>query len=208
MRLICTSQHRDFFNAHQYIEFVDVLHTGEIEQLHARIQELLPNRGYKAGFDLWRERKYMKKATLRTLGCIASQLCNIASLRIAFDTLVTHTHPLPFHNTSSIADTSSIKPLAGGAFILLENIEYDQTPYIGAFPLPTARGNLLFVTPSLSIPWPALFSLPQLHLLFIAFASEKSFYRQEPNDPYAAHYKKLGYVYNDKLTHATHPLIT
>jgi|SRR5579862_8653209 len=223
MRFVFTLEQRDFFRKNHFIEFEGMLSSKQAALIDKEAQELLSGRLrtpfsqwdtlpplalYKAGFDLWREALAIRKATQKLpIVHIASELFDTAPLRIAFDQfcLTSSPHP-PFQKSFSLTEISSIKPLAGGILFLLEDLS-DDVLQKTAFPLPKKAGNALFLSADFPIPWPMLFAIPGLHVLFVAFAPEKSFYRQEPNDPHSPLFKKQGYVFNDQLKEELHPLL-
>jgi hypothetical protein len=223
MRFIFTPDQRDFFRKNNFIEFQGLLTSDQAALIDKQAEDILSRRLktpsstwedtssstlYKAGYDLWREAEAIKKATQKlSIAHIASELFETSPLRIAFDQLciVNSTTP-PFQRSLSLTETSSIKPLAGGVLFLLRDLPESIQKSV-EFPLPTIAGNALFLTPTFPIPWPALFSIPGLRFLLVAFAPQKSYYRPEPNDPHSPAFKKLGYVYNEQLTEELHPVL-
>lgn len=220
MRFIITPDQRDFFRKNHFIEFDDLLSGKTIATVCKESDEILlkrvncaPSKSnrlsslYKAGYDLWRDSPAIKIATQKlSIAHIASELFQTYPLRIAFDQFLTPKMPL-FQSSFSLMDISSIQPLAGGVFFLLENLDDDPVQKMGGFPLPKNAGNALFFSPTLAIPWPAFARLSHLKLLLVAFAPKKSFYCPEANDPHSPSFKKLGYVYNDLLKETLHPII-
>jgi hypothetical protein len=223
MRFALTPEQRDFFRKNQFIEFEGLLSKPQAASIDKQAEEILARRLkipsskwdttptlslYKAGFDLWREAEAIKKATQKlSIVHIASELFDTSPLRLAFDQLfiVASSSP-PFGKSLSLTEISSVKPLAGGVLFLLEDLEESVHKSL-PFPIPKTAGNALFFAPGLPLPWPALFSVPRLRFLLIAFAPEKSYYRQEQNDPHSPVFKKWGYAYNEQLKEELHPLV-
>ncbi len=225
MRFSLNLQHRDFFNLHHVIEFEKLLTPEqakhikqEAEKIVARRLHLTPAKLtttssatlFKNGYDIWRESDEIKKATqkLSTVE-IAAELFHTQPLRMGSDQLIiTNTSALsPFPEPTTLQDISSIKPLAGGFLLQLENLPDDPIYSIPSFPLPRQAGHGLFIASTHPIPWPTLFSLPHLCCLLMTFAPQKSYYKQEMKDPHSVALKKLGYVFNEPLREPLHPIV-
>jgi hypothetical protein len=222
MRFVLTPDQKEFFRKHHYIEFEGMLSSAQAALIEHQAQELVAQRLesrsskaiaitpltlYKAGFDVWRERPDIKKATqkLSTVH-IASELFDTIPLRIAFDQYCfSPSFQSPFEKHFSLIELSSIKPLAGAILFALQDIS--DLPKDFSFPLPKKAGNALFLSSLFPLPWPSLFSVAHLHFYLVVFAPGKSFYRPEPNDPHSPFFKKLGYVFNDPLKESLHPIL-
>lgn len=222
MRFAITPEQRDFFHKNQFIEFEGLLSPEQMCAIDQEAQEVISHRLkvpfskwdtlplhalYKASYDLWRDAAQVKKATHKlSIAHIASEIFDTSPLRIAFDQLCMSGSSCPFQNNLSLIEISSIKPLAGGILFLLSDICVHDRKNV-EFPLPQAAGNALFFGPAFPIPWTQLFVMPHFSFLLVAFAPEKSFYRQESNDPYSPLFKKRGYVFNDHLKESFHPIV-
>lgn len=215
MRFALILEQRDFFRKNHFIEFEGLLSAAQIQQLNAQIDNHILHEPSKYSniettdyYDLWRDIETVKKTIHKPcITHIASELFEICPLRIAFDQLFVPFSENPlFQTSSSLTDFCCIKPLAGGILFLLEGLK-DDSLRTDSFPLPKTPGNALFISPTFIIPWPELFSLHGLRFLFVAFAPEKSFYRQEQTDPYSSLLKKWGYAYNDCLKSDLHPIL-
>ncbi len=161
---------------------------------------------YQAGYDLWRDNDTIKKtAQKNTFAMLASELFQVLPLRYAFDQYIytTKGSPSPLSESFSLQDTSCLSPLAGALILPLE----DLIQPLSFFPLPVKAGSGLYISPSLPIPWPQLFSVPGLRFIVIAFAMDKTFFRADTRDKHAVHLKKLGYAFNDLLHNSLHPIL-
>lgn len=212
MRFALTSDHRDFFIKNHYIEFEGLFPEDQIallkksaqETMASRLKDKSANEFILAGYDLWRNNGVIKKIVLKSaVAKLASDLFQATPLRCAFDQyLCTEQKSAPiFSEPCSLQETSCLSPLAGALILPLQERE-EPLPF---FPLPLKRGNGLFVSPTLPIPWQKLLGEPEIGLLMIAYGMEKTFFRADTRDPRAVHLKKMGYAFNDLLKNATHP---
>lgn len=159
-----------------------------------------------SGYDLWRDCDAIKKITHRnTLAALASELFQIPTLRLGFDqvVLIDPHSTSPFAEKFSLQETSCLSPLPGALILPLEDLS-SPLPF---FPMPLKIGNGLFLSSTMPIPWPELFSTPGLQFFMIGFAAEKTFFLGGTRDPHAVTLKKLGYVFNDLLKNSLHPIL-
>lgn len=221
MRFALTADHREFFNKNRYIEFENMLSLSQVALLKKNADEALAARLrlpvnklsekpstelYQAGYDLWRDNEAMKKTMQKNaFATIASELFQVVPLRYAFDQYfyITKGSTAPFPQPFSLQETSCLSPLAGALLLPLEDL---MQPIV-SFPLPINAGRGLFISPSLPLPWTELFSTQGLRFILIAFAMEKTFFLADTRDPHAVNLKKLGYIFNELLTDARHPIL-
>ncbi len=221
MRFAITADHKEFFSKNNYIQFEGLLSPSQVaeirnsadkvlsERLHLPLHKLANRPAtelFKAGYDLWRDSDPLKKATHKqAFATIASELFQAVPLRHAFDQyiLTGSTSSAPFAQAYCLQEVSSLSPLAGALLLPLEDL---MAP-IKDFPLPLNTGSGLFISPSLPIPWPELFSTPGLHLFMIGFGMNKTFFKADTRDPHAVNMKKLGYAFNDHLKDGIHPIL-
>jgi hypothetical protein len=221
MRFALTADQRDFFNRNSFIEFEEMLSSDQAIALKTNADQVLAARLhipkenlarqqssalFQAGYDLWRDNEIVKKTEQKNaFAALASELLQILPLRFAFDQyiLTARGSNSPFSQSFTLQETSCLFPLAGALILLLEDV---LQPFAD-FPLPLKSGNGLFISPSLPIPWPKLYSTPNLCFIAIGFAMEKTLFRADTRDPHAVNLKRLGYVFNDLLKDSLHPLL-
>lgn len=221
MRLALSADHKEFFLKNNYIEFEELLSPAQAEELRKNADEALASRirisatkpGYSpakaafhAGYDLWRDNAAVKKAVhKKEFALLASELFQTLPLRCAFDQYLStaQTSASPFSEGATLQESSCLTPLAGALFLVLE----DLLRPLSSFPLPINAGNGLFISPSLPIPWPEIFSLPDLKMLIIGYSGKRTMFSADTRDPRAADVKMQGYVYNEFLSDAKHPIL-
>lgn len=221
MRFAITADHREFFTKNNFIEFEDMISLDQISALKKNLEAAVAKRLnvseaqlkqksapeiYQAGYDLWRDNEAIKKiAHKHSFAALAGELLQTVPLRYAFDQYfaMTKCTVSPYDVPSSLQDISCLSPLAGALIIPLHDL---PTPP-SFFPMPLKAGHALFISPSFSLPWPQLFSTPDLNFFLIAYAMDKTFFRPDSRDPHAVKLKKLGYVYNDLLNDTVHPIV-
>ncbi len=219
MRLAITPDHKEYFKKNQYIEFEGLLSPAQVAALKKNAEETLSSRLklptaklkekpaaelFQAGYDLWRNNETIKKTVQKKdFALLASELFEILPIRLAFDEYIHTTQGSPFQEAWSLQETSCLSPLAGALILPLE----DLMKPISSFPIPINSGHGLFISPTLPIPWPELFANAELRVLIIGFATKQTAFCADTRDPHAVHLKKLGYVFNDTLNEALHPIL-
>lgn len=180
---------------------------------------------YLNGFDTWRESDLVKKIALRPLFAeVASNLVKKKPLRIGFDQafctpsieedLEANMPPLFKHDTT-ICQTSCLQGISCGLILHLSapavpahlselSIENDVKALI---PIPRQAGSGIFFSPDMPLSLEHLMVMPGALQLLIVYTEDKTFYRLNNADPQTHLYKKMGYVFGDKLKNTTHPLI-
>ena len=217
MRLAISPEHRDFFHKNQFIAFEELLPLDQIAALSKQTQEVIAHRLhttpsklahrtsleiFQMGYDLWRDSDTIKKTTHKNiLAAIASDLLQILPIRYGFDQYITTGKSLL--PPCTLQQISALSPLAGALLITLK----DLPAPLSFFPLPEKAGSGLFISPLLPIPWPELFATPDLHVMMIAYAQDKTSFRPDVPDLHATQLKKLGYAFNDMLSDSLHPLL-
>lgn len=148
MKFAIASEHRDFFQNHQYIEFANLLNPEQVHRLHEDCKQALVNRLkltshfslekcppsdlFSQGRDLWRSLPGIKKALFNpAFAELLGELCHQRLLRIGFDQyfpkkadgLPTVYRTGVYENflkpTRSLLSFSSIQGLIGGGADLL-----------------------------------------------------------------------------------------
>jgi hypothetical protein len=222
MRFAITADHREFFTKNRYIEFEEILPNDQVALLKKNAEETIAKRLritpeklkeknapelYSAGYDLWRDNEEIKKISHKqAFSSLASELMQAIPLRYGFDQYfatyqcsATSPYDVPY----SLQDISCIHPLAGGLLLPLQDLSSPPT----FFPMPLKIGNGLFISPTFALPWPHLFSTCGLCFFLIGYAAEKASFCADSHDPHAVSLKKLGYVFNDPLKDAIHPIV-
>ncbi|MEM7175124.1 MAG: hypothetical protein AAF443_04245 [Chlamydiota bacterium] len=238
MHFALASEHLDFFHAHQYVEFDSLITESEATALAEATKQITTTRLHHAhqslpqaslealflaGRDHWREHQAIKKIVLRPqLANIAAQLSKQNNLRIAYDqvlltALPTAAVPGESHYPSLFSPTtldasSCIQGIAAALILQLSPVDSSLMIADELAPftlLPQNKGNGLFFKPTLPFSLAYLRAAHQpIHQLLIVYGSKKSMYKREDRDPHTHKLKKFGYTFGDRLTQATHPILT
>ena len=227
MKFGVAKEHLSFFSRQGYIEFESLLSQGDVALLEQEISQVLALRLnvqkenllrqhfsnlYKGGFDIWRGSDQIKKILFRRqLSEVAATLVKKKKIRFGFDQIFCVPHFFE-KETSFLAKENALRTstcLQGVLCGLILNIggqlDSDQE---SALPLPSKVGNGLFVSPDLLFSFAHLFSMPSGAMqVLIVYAEEKAIYRHCKEHVNTHAYKKLDYVFGDRLKSATHPLI-
>lgn len=233
MHFALASEHLDFFHAQQSIEFDSLITASEATALAEATKQMIAKRLKKpasslgqasfdalflAGRDHWRESQIVKKIVFRPqLANIAAELSHQQSLRIAYDQVLLTAVPsqsrYPALLSPATLDTSScIQGIAAALILQLSSVDFSLMPPNELGPatfIPQAKGSGIFFTPTLPFSLAYLNAAHQpIHQLLIVYSYKKSVYKREDQDPHTHHLKKLGYAFGDRLTQATHPILT
>jgi hypothetical protein len=224
MRFALNSDHKEFYTKNGFIEFEELLDAHSVAALQQEIDATLCTRLktssirmaelprtaiFESGFDLWRDNSAIKQSLFKTTFTeIAAQLFQANLLRVAFDQYI-DTGPgseSPLKEPLSLNAFSCANPLSGALIIRLSETPIDPCdPQV--CPIPSHAGSAIFLSPDKVIPWAELFSQKDLRLLILAYASKRTFYRLEKNDPHTHLWKRLGYVFGDLLKDNLHPVL-
>ncbi|WP_420421327.1 hypothetical protein [Simkania sp.] len=211
---------------------VDTLKKSLFETLAKRLnsrEEKLKNHNfsslYMAGFDTWRDSDTIKKILLRPqLAEIASNLVKKKPLRMGFDQALyipqvfhesKENMPPLFKKETSLASTSCLQGIVCGLILHLDapavptesselSIEEDVQKLI---PIPKQAGSGIFFSPDTPLSLEHLMSTPGTCQILIAYTTDISLYRLCEDDPHTHTYKKMGYVFGDRLKNTSHPLV-
>lgn len=180
---------------------------------------------YMAGFDIWRDSDAIKKILCRPqLAEIASNLVKKRPLRIGFDQVfytpkavheAKDKMPPLFKKETSLTSTSCLQGIACGLILHLDSpavptssselsIQEDVQKLI---PIPRQAGSGIFFSPDTPLSLEHLMSTPGICQILIAYTSETTLYRYCEDDPHTHIYKKMGYVFGDRLKNSSHPLV-
>ncbi len=222
-------EHLQFFYQRHFLELEGLLSPKEVEDLKKEIDHKLKachtvNSLFMGSRDLWRESALIKKIVLsRRLADLVFQLTKIKPVRLAYSQcLKTPTRessienlPSFFHQDITLQEVSSIKNILCGVVIHLSCCDREESPLSLSIeedvdtlcPMPKKPGSGIFFSSDTPLNFKRLFELPAQNYLLIAYAGERALYEHEENDPHKHYLKKLGYVFNDKLTSLTHPIV-
>jgi len=180
---------------------------------------------YLSGFDTWRDSNAIKKILFRPhLAEVASNLVKKKPLRIGFDqafyipqaaTVSDKDIPPLFKKETSLSSASCLQGIACGLILHLEapavpteslelSIEDDVQTLI---PIPRRAGSGIFFSPDAPLSLEHLMTSPGMIQIMITYAENTTLYRLCQSDPQTHVYKKMGYVFGDRLKNTTHPLL-
>ncbi len=188
-------EHRDFFSAHQRIEFEHLL-TEEQCQFMQQCMQLDNAR------DLWRRHAVVKKIVFgKNLAQIAAELVNAKQLRIAYDQVL-GTKP---NKTLTLAQASCVQGIACGWVFCVKTPTQamEETPHF--FPLNAGSG--VFFSAETPIPFEELSQLSDALYLLVAYADKRAVYIHQPEDPHLHAWKEMGLAFGDRLRDDKYPLI-
>ncbi len=185
MKLALTADHKEFFLKNNYIEFEGLITPEQVAILKKNAEEALASRLklnaarlgnkpvkelFQAGYELWRDNATIKKTVQKKeFAILASELFQVIPIRCAFNQYICTAErgsASPFPETLTLQESSCLSPLAGALILPLD----DLMKPIPSFNMPLNVGNGLFISPSLPIPWPELFSTPNLNFLIIGYS--------------------------------------
>ena len=235
MKLALIKHHFDFFYQNHFIEFENLLSQEVTNQLreiltaHIKAQltptstrDKIPfeTRLLKAGFDSWRFSNFVKKWVFYPhFAEIAAHLTKRKKLRIGFDQAF---YAFPFFSEENrgkilflkenflISQISSLKKMVCG---LILNVSKTPFPTIlkkettNSLTLPSLPGNGIFFSINKPLCLNHLVKNSKETFLLIVYAEEKTVYFLNRENPHTHDYKKLGYVFGDKLQNKTHPIL-
>ncbi len=224
MRFALNSDHKDFYAKNGFIEFEGLLDAQAVTALQQEIDSTLclrlntssilmarlPRKAiFESGFDLWRNSGAVKQALFKTTFTeLSAQLFKANLLRVGFDQYIDTGagSDFPLKEPLSFNAFSCANPLSGILMFRLSETPADPCdPQV--CPIPSRVGSGIFLSPDKVIPWAELFSKKNLRLMILAYASKRTFYRLEKNDPHTHLWKRLGYVFGDLLKDNLHPIL-
>lgn len=200
MKFSLAKEHYDFFQKNYFIEFEDMISTSQIDLIRREIKRNsrldLPQELYFENHDLWRKSEPLRRVIFhkRLLSILAS-LTGIKPLRIGYDQYL----PKGFHRECSLLEMSSFQGLVGGFLICLESSEKREEP----LPFSSEKGNVIFLHLDCALD----FSKLQGDHFLVSVLNQKPLYRYNEADLHTHFYKKLGYVFGDKLQERDFPTV-
>lgn len=211
MTITLTSQQVAYFKNNGFLELNELFTPLESKKYHTAILETLEHRKsgneILRGRDLWRDSAVLKTLLCsRKLSRIANLITGKTAVRLGCDQWFTPSFTLS--KPEKLKDLLSIQGLICAMLIQLQPGTFEipeKTSPLGLLPFPKGQGNVLLVTPSLLLNWPAISATLGLYL--VTYAEPTAIYTQNPRDPAGAILKELGYGYGDLLKSETNPLL-
>jgi hypothetical protein len=196
------------------------LHLSSVHSL----QKASPEKLFAHGRDLWRDNSFLQKWISQTqFGEIAAELMMKKPLRLGYDQFLPQSQEKslspqketlsPIYSTFlqknlSLQEVSCLSEVACAVVVALNSSENLQKEANSNDAFPHKKGNIVFLQPSSSIDWSAL---PKYHeeqdLYMFVYTFSYSNYLLQPQDPHTHQLKRLGYIFNDKLSNKLHPII-
>lgn len=228
MKISIAKEHKDFFEKEGWIEFEELLSPSQLNQFNQAIDLALKERLqlppekinklsheelFAAGRDLSRQHEALRKCVSQPrLAEIASSLVEKKPLRLGYDQLLPTFTPSLFHDlapqtyekfidlATTLEEVSCLTDVAVGLIICLGPETDEET-------LSFNKGYVAFFNPQAPLALVRLKSHPGQRYLMIVYTETQANYILQPNDPHTHDLKKLGYVFNDKLSDKTHPIV-
>jgi hypothetical protein len=196
------------------------------DQLHVpldRLNALSSEKLFLEGRDLWRSDQILRKiATQARFSEIASELVEKRPLRLGYDEFFPAFNMNQYaggskqlysrflDQTACLEDISCLKELACGLMLSLgggQNISAEELPSNGIDVFPKESGRVIFFMPNVQVNWRQLNAHPEQRFYMIVYTEMFAYYRLEPKDPHTHALKRLGYIFNDKLSDKLHPIV-
>lgn len=176
------------------------------------------------GRDLWRSNPLLQKlATQIRFAEIVAELIEKKPLRLGYDQFLPARQAIPLaegdsniysrflERTAPLQAVSCLQGVACGLMISLGGKEQEapseksETDGIDIFP--NQPGNVIFFQPKTPIHWGHLYEHAGQRFYLIVYTFAQAHYHLEPQDPHTHALKRLGYVFNDKLTDRLNPIV-
>lgn len=218
MKFTTNKEQRDFFYKHSFVEFVDVLPQEQVTALRDEANKIVAARLgisvrgldarppidiYLQGRDLWRESDPVRKVVCaRGLAQIASELLDTKPLRLGYDQLYLAGGKLK--GNLSLREFCSMQGVICGGIIALSDSEKDPDT-LSIFP--SQAGSVSFFKPDLIVDFEELSKRPEGEFLMFVYTNATTVYIMQDKDPHTHSFKKLGYVFGDKLNEGWHPTV-
>lgn len=197
--------------------------TGDLEE---KVPFLSSEKVFLQGRDLWRGNDFIKKFVVQPrLAEVVEELIEKKPLRLGCDQLFPPCQEALFPQESSqiyskflkqtetLQAVSCYQGIACGMMIALNEEENKgdegerDISLEGANLFPSKPGNVLLFQPNIPLNWSYLFHYPKRRYLLIIYTLANAYYKLEPSDPHTHLLKRLGYVFNDKLSDKLNPIV-
>jgi hypothetical protein len=183
-----------------------------------------PEKLYLQGHDLWRSHSILHKFVAQArFAEIIGELIEKKPLRLGCDQFFPFFYPGPFskeqgsvyshflNQTTSLEAVSCMQGVICGLLLALnEKEEFSSSEERGMEGIdifPRKAGNVIFFQPTIPINWSHLCKHVGQRFYLIIYTSVIAHYRLQPQDPHTHALKRLGYVFNDKLSDKLNPII-
>jgi hypothetical protein len=194
-----------------------------------RLRILSSEKFYLQGRDLWRSNPFLQKLVSQTrFAEIAAELIEKKTLRLGYDQFFPARQQMPFaqetqvyshflEQNASLQAVSCLQGVACGLILSLggkEGVPADEETSVeetdsskGIDIFPRQSGNIIFFQPNVPIHWGHLYTHLGQKFYLIVYTLPSAHYQLEPQDPHTHALKRLGYVFNDKLSDKLNPII-
>lgn len=231
MKFAVASEHRDYFQKNQYIEFEGLLNADQVsllrqgvdaalaKHLHlpvTKLNRLTAEKKFNAGRDLWRLDDHVKKwVTSGQLADIAAELIEKKPLRLGYDQYfpVTPVHENIIRETTydqllgktaSLEEISCLQGVLCGLIICLTDGTLEG---VNTSVFPNKAGNGIYFQPSHLINFNELRKRAGQDFMLIVYSEKNAVYIMREGDPQVHALKRLGYVFGDKLSDKLNPIL-
>lgn len=211
-------------------EAIDQVLSERLNVSTERLRTLSSEKFYLQGRDLWRSNPLLQKLVTQTrFAEIAAELIEKKPLRLGYDQFFPARHQISSSKDTSqiysqfleqtaipIQLVSCLQGVACGLIISLggkEDIEVEKEGLTetvaseGIDIFPNQPGNMIFFQPNVPIKWEHLYRHLGQKFYLIVYTVNTAHYQLEPRDPHTHALKRLGYVFNDKLSDKLNPII-
>ncbi len=236
MKYSTAKEHRDFFQKQGWIEFEGLIPEEQLISVNAAIEQVLGERliispsglkslsseqRYVHGHDLWRSHPVLKKFVSNTrFAEIVSELIEKKPLRLGYDQLLPSSQDNPFtdksehvylhfmEQISTLQNVSCLLDVVCGFIVSLNDCKkVREEPVAGADVFPSQAGRVIFFKPELDVNWAQIQEHMGQKFYMVVYTQMTSHYQLQPQDPHTHALKRLGYVFNDKLSDKLNPII-
>ena len=196
-----------------------------------RLRTISSENIYMQGRDLWRSNSPLQKFISQPrFGEIVSELVEKKVFRLGYDQLLPARYQVQFSESTSkiytkfleqsltLEAVSCLQGVTCGIMFALGEIENqestnempasgsgDNSEGINVFP--SKPGRVIFFQPNVNINWHELYSNPGQSFYLIVYTQATAHYQLQPQDPHTHDLKRLGYIFNDKLSDKLHPIV-
>jgi hypothetical protein len=233
MRHTISSEHLDYFQKLNLIEFEELLTEDQLKKLDGAIDAALLQRLnisptlmerqtatqlFTAGRDLWRSHEAIRKiVTAPRLAKIASELTRKRIVRLGYDQFFPYVKPFsnliaagPYvdllNQTTTIGAVSSLQGITCGVMLCLQCGEEIERA-VGSDIFATTPGHGVFFNTEALIDFSQLFQRPNAKYLMLVFTQQAAVYLFNKNDPNNSSLRQIGYSYSDKLKDKLNPIL-
>jgi hypothetical protein len=220
MKFALTREQRFFFQEKGFIEFDEFISKKQIDAINKAIDEALSpikstasaEEQFLQGRDLWRRNDSLRKwASFPFFGEIIADLTLQKPIRLGYDQIlpgVDADEAGIYYNylnqESTLAESSCVKGIVGALILCLSSEKGE--PHEGDL-FPYRAGSAIFLGPN--TPWDRkkIFNHSEQRYYLIVYTEFLAWYQLQPNDAHTHNWKQFGYIINEQLTSAHHPIV-